>query len=418
MKSFAGAGKAVIRIPKVMLPLEGFQEQLDDLHARVIYLHASQDWIIVSLEMTSVREYEIEVLKTMLYDVAKVEKEHIWITVTHTFSVPHTRSLEALQDPDIQYRNTIFCKAIEQAVLQAYEQAKKHLTEVTIEYGVGSCKINCNRDQETPQGWWLVHNEEGFSDFSVPVVVCRDRQNHIIAVLYSYDIQSSVLDGMVKEDDTRLISSDVTGKASDMIEKQMDTVAIYLLGGAADQEPMKKAIQTKLKDGKLMTMDQRQYAIRYVEEQGHQLGQSVLDTLNGLTYVSESTLMHCKRTISCPAQRIAYDMRKLHPVKKYDFIEDGVVETPIEILILGDIAIVAVQPELCSETTHQIKANSPYEMTMVVTMVNGGAKYMANQKAYDHITYEAMNSKFAKGSAELLCEELLKMMKERKGNLT
>ena len=57
---------------------------------------------------------------------------------------------------------------------------------------------------------------------------------------------------------------------------------------------------------------------------------------------------------------------------------------------------------------------SPFNQTMVMTMVNGGAKYMADSSAYERFTYEAMNSPFARGSAELLCEkavELLRVMK-------
>ena len=37
-----------------------------------------------------------------------------------------------------------------------------------------------------------------------------------------------------------------------------------------------------------------------------------------------------------------------------------------------------------------------------MTMVNGGAKYMTNAEGYDNITYEAMNSRYARGSAEIV----------------
>ena len=41
-------------------------------------------------------------------------------------------------------------------------------------------------------------------------------------------------------------------------------------------------------------------------------------------------------------------------------------------------------------------------MVKVVTLWNGGAKYMADAASYDRITYEAQNSPFMKGAAELL----------------
>jgi hypothetical protein len=38
--------------------------------------------------------------------------------------------------------------------------------------------------------------------------------------------------------------------------------------------------------------------------------------------------------------------------------------------------------------------------TLVMTMVNGASKYMADKESYDNMTYESMNSPFGKGSAD------------------
>lgn len=45
---------------------------------------------------------------------------------------------------------------------------------------------------------------------------------------------------------------------------------------------------------------------------------------------------------------------------------------------------------------------------MIATMINGGQKYMVDEKSYDNYTYEAMNSMFARGSAEKLVRLLLR----------
>ena len=39
-------------------------------------------------------------------------------------------------------------------------------------------------------------------------------------------------------------------------------------------------------------------------------------------------------------------------------------------------------------------------------------KYMAEKASYDRFTYEAMNSPFGKGAAEILIEESLKLLKK------
>jgi neutral ceramidase len=48
-------------------------------------------------------------------------------------------------------------------------------------------------------------------------------------------------------------------------------------------------------------------------------------------------------------------------------------------------------------------------------MVNGAAKYMPDAAAYDKITYEAMNSSYARGSAEALSDAILRALGERLG---
>ena len=41
-------------------------------------------------------------------------------------------------------------------------------------------------------------------------------------------------------------------------------------------------------------------------------------------------------------------------------------------------------------------------------------KYMVDEKSYDNYTYEAMNSMFARGSAEKVSKAIIKTLKERK----
>ena len=79
---------------------------------------------------------------------------------------------------------------------------------------------------------------------------------------------------------------------------------------------------------------------------------------------------------------------------------------------LGGLAILGVKPELTYPTLRQIQAASPYPITLVSTLINGGAKYMADQSAYDKCMYEAVNSPFAPGAAEMLVREAGALLKK------
>ncbi|MCD7838451.1 MAG: hypothetical protein LUG65_06030, partial [Clostridiales bacterium] len=116
-------------------------------------------------------------------------------------------------------------------------------------------------------------------------------------------------------------------------------------------------------------------------------------------------------TVNCPGQKIAPNLRDIHPTKTYDFQPEGERTVAVSYLTLGHVALVGLGPELSSTTAIDIKKDSPYPQTIVATMVNGGDKYMPEHTAYDRITYEAMNAKFARGSAELVSRHIIETLK-------
>jgi hypothetical protein len=105
------------------------------------------------------------------------------------------------------------------------------------------------------------------------------------------------------------------------------------------------------------------------------------------------------------------DTQAIRPTRQYTFIPAGDRDEPVEILRLGDAALVGVRPELSCLTAVHIKEQSPFSTTLLLTLVNGGAKYMPDLSAYERITYEAMNSFFARGAAELLCEKVVNLLR-------
>ena len=408
-KTYAGAGKAVIAFTDDLLGMEGFMPGEDDVHVRALYVKSAQEWLVVSFEMTSIREYEITTLKDLLCKQTAIDQEHIWLCVTHNFSVPHTRSQNAIQkDATLREKNIRYCEAIETAALQAATQALYTQEEAVLHYSFGHCELNVQRDIYTKNGWWIGKDPDGFHDTVLPLIAFRSKEGSLIGVLYSYDMQSSVMDGVQEENGTRLICTDITGYTSLMIEKELDTVALYVLGAAGDQAPRHKVHETIVsEEGNMIHLTHKGMAKSYIVQQGSELANQVLKALSEAKTMLPAELRCETMTLHYKGQKIAEDIRSLSPCKEYAFQTDKQEDIPIEIITAGEVAIIGIQPELCSRTASEIRKASPYPFTMIVTMVNGGAKYMPDQTAYERITYEAMNSKFAKGSAEALCEQIL-----------
>lgn len=77
---------------------------------------------------------------------------------------------------------------------------------------------------------------------------------------------------------------------------------------------------------------------------------------------------------------------------------------------IGDFAMVVAPYEMFSVQGMEIKGQSPFDMTFVITCANGSNGYMAPADAYDYNSYESTTCAYAKGVAEALADTYLKML--------
>ncbi|MCK3936581.1 hypothetical protein HCC45_09725 [Streptococcus suis] len=369
-----GAGKAEIMLDS-LLPIATFKGIQEHLMVRSVYIEQNQSLLLVSLEMTSLPDYAIDHLKQELSSKFQLAKETIFIMVTHTFSAPHLRSSQALKNLSKQEsrQNQQLLSAISLATISACEKSVNSLEEARLEYGKGSCDININRDIETDKGWWLGQNPRGYSNKEIRLIrAYSQKSGKCLAYLYSYDMQSSFF-----KEEKEKITGDLVGHISRRIEENKVKVALYLLGAAGDQAP------------------------KY-EEPAEDLITSFIASLDSIETnpLASSRISYDNEIVLLPGQKIK-PMKELSPNRHYLFEEDEKRACVIDFLQIGDWKLVALQPELTSQLGHKILTTLP-STSMLVTMVNGGQKYLADWESYEKRTYEAMNSYFAQGSGEIL----------------
>ncbi|MDQ0361997.1 hypothetical protein [Breznakia pachnodae] len=397
-----GIGKEVILLPDSLFPIETFTDIHDELHVRVLYIQSNESVVIVSLELTSLKDYEIVKLKELISKNCDVSIDNIWITTTHTFNAPHVRSKSALKNEELKTKNELLCNAIEDATYKAVLQAIKTAKEVQVGYNTNEAHFNVNRDISTDNGYWLGKNPNGYSSNQLKSVCFKTLDGKVLAILYNYDIQSSVM-----KDSTCSVSADLSGATSSFIEEQYDDemIAMFLIGAAGDQSPVFTAIDDKLGSDGFLQMN------RLAQQFGNEVVQSVNKIVkleNAVDFVIDFVECDLK------GQRMPEKLSDIKPSKYYLYMEGGNHKLRSDVIILGDIALIGVKPELTSIIGDEIRKHSPFTNTLVVTMVNGGAKYMAEKSAYERNTYAAMNSMFAKGSAEMLCNCIIDKLKRIK----
>lgn len=425
-----GVGKCEVGLNERCFPIDNYIGVHDPLYARVLLLESGDGasrirYGILSLDLTNMFPGAIQDYKQLLAEKAGVAPENSWVTVTHNFTSPHLWEVPEPGQPDVirpghptrtpeemercRQTNAAFWKATEAAA----EQAAAALVPAVFGSDQGACYVNASRNMETKSGWWLGCDEEEFSDHTVPVLKFTSPEGKPLALLYTYDCQSSIMGKSELKTGGKLISSDLLGNASTYVERAYGDgfVALALCGAAGDQEPRLKANRAELDaEGTLRSVDIGEAGFALVDAQGSRLGAEIFKVSQRIT-CTESKVGQGKKSFACKAQHMERDLRKLHPTRDYTYVMEGTKEAQVEALTFGAFALLGTRAELASKTAAEIRAGAPFAHVAVATMVNGAAKYMVNAEAYDCFMYGAMNSGFARGSAEQLRDQSVELLK-------
>jgi len=191
-------------------------------------------------------------------------------------------------------------------------------------------------------------------------------------------------------------------------------VSLFSVGAEGDQSPAYVSNQYKLtRAGEVVREDAHEAGLLLLKAQGDRLGAEAVRVAETIKAdQSEAKIAVVGNSVHMAGQKIPADIKDIHVTTSYDYPPADPVDAPIALLRIGDIALVGVQVELSASTGMAIKANSPVGKTVVMGLVNGAAKYMAASDAYDRFTYEAMNSFYAKGSAEALADRIGGMLSD------
>jgi hypothetical protein len=396
-----GAGRSAIAIPDSLLPLDGFTTVHDDLYVRVLLLQNGITKVaLVIVDLTSISAEAIAGLRQVVSQTAGVASSNIMVTVTHTFSAPHVFASTQSTQMATWVRNIVA------ACQTAVTAATGGLRAAKVGYGYGTCDVNVNRNVETADGWWLGTGEALPSSKTVAVARFDDLDGTPIAVLANYNVQSCVMMESVMASGDLPVSADLAGAAVAHVESQYggDTVGFFLVGACGDQFPAFRSKRYVIdKDRRWAQVDAQDNGWLLLTVQGERLGTEIVRVAQTIRAdQGAGTALKFVQT-SATVQTIAQG-HPTGPVTSYDFTPTGTAEAPLWIFRLGSAVFVGASPELSTNTALDIREGSGFKYAFVASMFEGGAKNMANRWNYAHITYAAVDSGYAPGSAEKLAQ--------------
>lgn len=265
------------------------------------------------------------------------------------------------------------------------------------------CDINVNRDIPTPNGWWIGTNGDGPSNKEMTVLRVDDLEGNMLGLFLNYGIKPCAIDLAEKETGKRRVSADVTGFACRMLEEKYQVPALFFMGASGDQVPKEQAwYEMCAEDGSIIPVDHGvEEGIRLMEKFGTLMALDAAEAVDHIRCMDRPSIVHRKTSFSWETR----DRAVMIPRREFSYEPAGrTIELPVEVLKLGEIALVGEKPEVCCITELELKERSPFLHTLLAVMINGGFKYMPDKTSYERITWEAMNSALMPGAAEKFVE--------------
>lgn len=419
----AGFGKGEISFPQEMFPVEGFIGLHDSPAAGLMLLEAG--WIriaVVSLELAGLSPRGVELCRNLIEQKTATPRERIWVHTIHAVSTPREPGPKGPIDrrPPATERDKrqqeLFYDALEAAVSAAAEQAVSSLGEAKLGWGTGTCDVNINRDVETPHGWGRGLNPDGPSNKTMSVLRVEGVNGALKGFWINYGVSPHALGSAGMEAGERLVSSDVCGVCSRMMEEKFGVPTVFCVGAAGDQTTREQAVIEELYAGGGEVRHDLGVTkgLEIVERLGVVMGRDAIA-------IAEST--ECTETGGeIWSHALSFPWERKESPKETEETGKGILGgiergIGVSLFTLGSAAFVAVKPQLNCQTELELKTDSPFTHTFVIGMVNGSMKYMPDRLAYERDTYEARHSMLRPGAAERFVEVVTETLKRRAENI-
>jgi neutral ceramidase len=170
---------------------------------------------------------------------------------------------------------------------------------------------------------------------------------------------------------------------------------------------------------------------------GEVLGAAVI---RGYTHMEPVTLPGLKalsRTLDLPVQpatpadiETARKILAVPPPPDVDFTLDRVkagrvaelqekkfknIQVELQVISVGQVAIVGIPGELFVELGLAIQKGSPFPYTFIVELANGSIDYIPTREAYQQRAYEDTSARLGAGAGEMIADTAVDMLKQLKG---
>ncbi len=449
----AGTGVADIS-PAPGIPQGGWGAQMHQrsrgndlpLQARALVLQSGGERLaIVDADAIGFDTAVTERIMTAICATAGLSRDRVRFSCTHTHSGPNTFRLPMIReglDMALSY-----IEALPGQIAGAVWQASRTLRPARFGIALGECDINVNRrSQDGEQRTFVGHNEAGVVDRTVSLLRFDTTVGQPIATILHYACHPTTMAW-----ENEFVTPDYPGAAKRVVEESLGGACLFLQGATGDLGPRRGFtgdLKVYRRLGTILGHEAAKLAwnidtqptrleLRGIQESGARIG-----LYDEVPVEKPPTVLRMKSTtVDLPArlQPDPDEMERIAQLRRSELSElqrRGTVQQvrdanaratqagmaadrarlvfgktsipwPLQVIRIGDAALVSVAGEPFSEIGLRIKAESPFPYTLVSGYSNGGFGYIPTREAFPHGGYEVETTPLSEEAADVLVSAAL-----------
>jgi hypothetical protein len=351
-------------------------------------------------------------IRSRLENEVGVPAERIMIVPSHTHNspalgIPPDGSMTVAPSSE----SLAYTEHVHEQMVASLGRALSATRPIRVGHGRGVLDINMNRDQYVDGEWVLGHNPDLPSDKTLQVVVLEDAEHDVLALLLNYAVHPTATLG------TREISADLVGVALAHAETELGdpAVAFWLPGALGDQGPRMQLGGGPHADPP--TDLERELAYSALRAQGLALGATAVAAAANMDWLPASAaVVGLQRVSPCPIRR---QTGLLTGMSQADV---DAVELTISCIAIGSLVFLGAGGEVTTPLMQELMKASPATATMLISNANARIGYLAEDGAFERMTFAARGSSIARGyahkcvvevGAEMIYSALVQTTKQR-----
>ncbi len=381
-------------------PSEGIH---DDLWCRVVVLDDGETRVaLAALDLLRL-DFELDAaIRREVSETGELDPAHVLLNCSHTHAGPATSSLGGTG-----VANQDYVSRLPSLIAAAVRDATSDLARCRLSYGEAPVRIGINRREATAEGSLRIgRNPAGLTDTRMRVVRADTDEASPAVIVFN-----TACHGTTLKEDNKSVSAEWMGAAASLLRKTAvgDARPVFLqgccgqinadaesrfeevdrLGAEAAEAVVAAACQSQPFEGvplggKLERIglpvadappaDRAQADLREAEEAAEQARRDGLPPYR----------------IRAQESLVAYTRRMLERSQRG--AERETVPFAVQVVRIGELAIVGLSGEVFFEFAQRIAAESPFRHTLVLGYSNGCTCYVPTEEAFVEGGYEADDS--------------------------